>query len=79
MDEDQEIREFQREYTEFLDDKVSRLAVAIVIKVWQDDQGLYNAKIRDIIRENQVRLIVNVNDLRKKNIRRATRYVYHVC
>lgn len=78
MDEDQEIREFQREYTEFLDDKVSRLVVAIVIKVWQDDQGLYDAKIRDIIRENQVRLIVNINDLRKKNIRRATRYVYHV-
>lgn len=78
MDEDQEIREFQREYTEFLDDKVSRLVVAIVIKMWQDDQGLYDAKIRDIIRENQVRLIVNINDLRKKNIRRATRYVYHV-
>ena len=49
MDEDQEIREFQREYTEFLDDKVSRLVVAIVIKVCQDDQGLYDAKIRDII------------------------------
>lgn len=62
MDEDQEIREFQREYTEFLDDK--------------DDQGLYDAKIRDLIRENHVRLIVNINDLRKKNIRRATKLLH---
>lgn len=33
MDEDQEIREFQREYTEFLDDKVSKLVAAVVMRV----------------------------------------------
>lgn len=76
MDEDQEIREFQREYTEFLDDKVSKCYPWLYSEqIVQDDQGLYDAKIRDLIRENQVRLIVNINDLRKKNIRRATKYV----
>ncbi|KAE8605438.1 hypothetical protein XENTR_v10015138 [Xenopus tropicalis] len=55
--EDQEMREAQREYLDFLDD--------------EEDQGIYQSKVRDMISENQYRLIVNVNDLRKKNEKRA--------
>ena len=58
--------------------RLANCVMCLVIKLLQDDQGLYDGKIRDLIRENQVRLIVNINDLRKKNIRRATKYVYHV-
>uniref|UniRef100_G1K3K3 DNA replication licensing factor MCM3 n=1 Tax=Xenopus tropicalis TaxID=8364 RepID=G1K3K3_XENTR len=55
--EDQEMREAQREYLDFLDD--------------EEDQGIYQSKVRDMISENQYRLIVNINDLRKKNEKRA--------
>ncbi|XP_053570978.1 maternal DNA replication licensing factor mcm3 [Bombina bombina] len=56
--EDQELREAQREYLDFLDD--------------DQDQGVYHGKVRDMISANEHRLIVNVNDLRRKNERRAT-------
>uniref|UniRef100_A0A6I8Q5T6 DNA replication licensing factor MCM3 n=1 Tax=Xenopus tropicalis TaxID=8364 RepID=A0A6I8Q5T6_XENTR len=36
-----------------------------------EDQGIYQSKVRDMISENQYRLIVNINDLRKKNEKRA--------
>ncbi|XP_053565530.1 DNA replication licensing factor MCM3 [Bombina bombina] len=55
--DDQEMREAQREYLDFLDD--------------EEDQGIYQSKVRDMISENQYRLIVNVNDLRRKNEKRA--------
>ncbi|XP_064411529.1 DNA replication licensing factor MCM3 [Latimeria chalumnae] len=55
--EDRELREAQREYLDFLDD--------------EQDQGVYQAKVRDMINENQFRLIVNMNDLRRKNEKRA--------
>ncbi|KAM4772018.1 DNA replication licensing factor MCM3 [Rhinophrynus dorsalis] len=54
---DQEMREAQREYLDFLDD--------------EEDQGIYQSRVRDMISENQFRLIVNVNDLRRKNEKRA--------
>ncbi|XP_039610016.1 MCM3 minichromosome maintenance deficient 3 (S. cerevisiae), like [Polypterus senegalus] len=37
---------------------------------WQD-QGVYHGKVRDMTSENQHRLLVNINDLRRKNDRRA--------
>lgn len=37
----------------------------------QEDQGIYQSKVRDMISDNRFRLIVNVNDLRKKNEDRA--------
>lgn len=57
-DIDQRQREVQREYLDFLDDG--------------DDQGIYLQKVRDMIANNDVRLIVNINDLRRKNPARAT-------
>ncbi|XP_073481262.1 DNA replication licensing factor MCM3 [Aquarana catesbeiana] len=56
--EDQELREAQREYLDFLDD--------------EEDQGIYQSKVRDMISDNQCRLIVNINDLRRKNEKRAS-------
>lgn len=57
MDSEQELREFQREYLDFLDD--------------DDDQGIYREKVREMIQENRSRLIVNINDLRRRNAKRA--------
>ncbi|CAI8024024.1 DNA replication licensing factor MCM3 [Geodia barretti] len=59
MDAEQDLREHQRQYLDFLDDS--------------EDQGLYNEKVRDMIRSHSNRLLVNINDLRRKNGRRAMR------
>ncbi|XP_071999895.1 DNA replication licensing factor MCM3 [Engystomops pustulosus] len=57
--DDQEMREAQREYLDFLDD--------------EEDQGIYQSKVRDMISDNHYRLIVNINDLRRKNEKRANK------
>ncbi|CAG5927877.1 DNA replication licensing factor MCM3 [Menidia menidia] len=57
--DDQEMREAQREYLDFLDD--------------DQDQGIYQSKVRDMISENKARLIVNINDLRRRNEARASK------
>lgn len=57
--EDREMREAQRDYLDFLDD--------------DQDQGIYQSKVRDMISENRSRLIVNVNDLRRRNETRAAK------
>jgi len=51
------LREIQREYLDFLDD--------------DQDQGFYSGKVKDMITENRHRLIVNINDLRRKKPQRA--------
>jgi len=51
------LREIQREYLDFLDD--------------EQDQGFYSGKVKDMIAENRHRLIVNINDLRRKKPTRA--------
>lgn len=56
-DVDQRIRDLQREYLDFLDD--------------DDDQGFYQQKVRDMINNNEIRLIVNINDIRRKIPQRA--------
>ncbi|XP_062564130.1 DNA replication licensing factor Mcm3 [Armigeres subalbatus] len=56
-DEDQRIRDIQREYLDFLDD--------------EEDQGTYTAHVRKMVTDNAKRLVVNVNDLRRKNPARA--------
>ncbi|XP_055614180.1 DNA replication licensing factor Mcm3 [Uranotaenia lowii] len=56
-DEDQRLRDIQREYLDFLDD--------------EEDQGTYTAHVRKMITDNAKRLVVNVNDLRRKNPTRA--------
>ncbi|XP_017544671.1 MCM3 minichromosome maintenance deficient 3 (S. cerevisiae), like isoform X2 [Pygocentrus nattereri] len=55
--EDLELREAQREYLDFLDD--------------DQDQGVYHEKVRNMVSEDQSRLIVNINDLRRRNEKRA--------
>uniref|UniRef100_A0A4W5MQ81 DNA replication licensing factor MCM3 n=1 Tax=Hucho hucho TaxID=62062 RepID=A0A4W5MQ81_9TELE len=57
--DDREMREAQREYLDFLDD--------------DQDQGVYQSKVRDMISENKNRIIVNINDLRRRNEARAAR------
>uniref|UniRef100_A0A8B9QUF2 DNA replication licensing factor MCM3 n=1 Tax=Anas platyrhynchos TaxID=8839 RepID=A0A8B9QUF2_ANAPL len=57
--EDAELREAQRDYLDFLDD--------------EEDQGVYHGKVRDMISDNQYRLLVSINDLRRKNEKRASR------
>ncbi|XP_034288410.1 DNA replication licensing factor MCM3 [Pantherophis guttatus] len=57
--DDAELREAQRDYLDFLDD--------------EEDQGIYQSKVRDMINDNGHRLIVNINDLRRKNEKRASR------
>ncbi|MBN3296449.1 MCM3Z factor, partial [Amia calva] len=39
----------------------------------QQDQGIYQSKVRDMISDNKCRLIVNINDLRRRNESRAAR------
>ncbi|XP_030054594.1 DNA replication licensing factor MCM3 [Microcaecilia unicolor] len=56
--DDREMREAQRDYLDFLDD--------------EEDQGIYQSKVRDMISDNQYRVIVNINDLRRKNEKRAS-------
>ncbi|XP_054833867.1 DNA replication licensing factor MCM3 isoform X1 [Eublepharis macularius] len=57
--DDAELREAQRDYLDFLDD--------------EEDQGIYQSKVRSMISDNEYRLIVNINDLRRKNEKRANR------
>ncbi|XP_036003585.1 zygotic DNA replication licensing factor mcm3-like [Fundulus heteroclitus] len=57
--DDLEMREAQRDYLDFLDD--------------DQDQGIYQSKVRDMIGENKARLIVNINDLRRRNEARAAK------
>lgn len=55
---DQRLRDFQREYIDFLDDG--------------DQQGIYSSLVREMIENKGQRLVVNINDLRKTNPERAT-------
>uniref|UniRef100_A0A8C6LKE6 DNA replication licensing factor MCM3 n=1 Tax=Nothobranchius furzeri TaxID=105023 RepID=A0A8C6LKE6_NOTFU len=59
MVDDREMREAQRDYVDFLDD--------------DQDQGIYQSKVRDMIGDNKARLIVNINDLRRRNETRAAK------
>ncbi|GFQ81180.1 zygotic DNA replication licensing factor mcm3 [Trichonephila clavata] len=53
IDVDQRLRDIQKEYLNFLDD--------------DDDQGIYSDAVKDMIVRKSKRLVVNINDLRKKN------------
>lgn len=56
-DAEQYIKDIQREYVDFLDD--------------EEDQGIYSGHVKDMISEKSRRLIVNINDLKRKNPSRA--------
>lgn len=81
MDSEQELREYQREYLDFLDDAVSdggdvELMISVYVISLQEDQGLYQEAVREMVRANSHRLIVNINDLRRKNAKRAAKYAH---
>ncbi|XP_030375934.1 DNA replication licensing factor Mcm3 [Scaptodrosophila lebanonensis] len=57
QDAEQYIKDIQREYVDFLDDEV--------------DQGIYAGHVKDMIAEKSQRLVVNINDLKRKNPQRA--------
>lgn len=57
QDGDQHSRDIQREYLDFLDDET--------------DQGKYSQLVKDMISDKSCRLLVNINDLRRKNSARA--------
>lgn len=52
-------REITQEYLNFLDDSV--------------DDKIYTQKIEELIRDGMIRLIVNINDVRRKLPERANR------
>ncbi|KAK9888550.1 hypothetical protein WA026_000795 [Henosepilachna vigintioctopunctata] len=54
---DQRIQDLLREYLDFLDD--------------EEDQGKYSQLVKDMVADKSRRLIVNLNDLRRKNPTRA--------
>ncbi|XP_063309098.1 maternal DNA replication licensing factor mcm3 [Pelobates fuscus] len=82
--EDHALREAQREYLDFLDDDVRchlylplKLSVYCLIRemslnITNQDQGVYHGKVKEMIGANEHRLIINLNDLRRKNERRAS-------
>ena len=76
MDPEQEVREFQREYLDFLDDEVSVKKILFSLK-WnrelQEEEGMYRDKVLEMIKSQHRRLIVNVNDLRRKKAERAVK------
>ncbi|KAK2113850.1 MCM DNA helicase complex subunit [Saguinus oedipus] len=53
--------------------RASRPNLAVLALNLLEDQGIYQSKVRELISDNQYRLIVNVNDLRRKNEKRANR------
>ncbi|CAF1295457.1 unnamed protein product [Rotaria magnacalcarata] len=55
--DEQRLRTIQREYLDFLDDG--------------EDEGVYQDKLKMLIANDESRLIVNINDLRRKNPRRT--------
>jgi len=54
---EQRLREVQKEYVSFLDD--------------EEDQNLYHKKVKTMIDEKGQRLLIDINDLRKKNPKRT--------
>lgn len=58
MEDERYLQDIQREYLDFLDD--------------EEDQGIYSSNIKTMVAEDARRLIVNINDLRKKNPNRTT-------
>jgi len=40
--------------------------------IFQQDQSIYQQKVKDMIADGEIRLIVNINDLRRKSAKRAT-------
>ncbi|KAK2718992.1 hypothetical protein QYM36_006118 [Artemia franciscana] len=57
-DLEQRVRGIQREYVDFLDDEA--------------DQGIYEERLKSMIKHKEARLIVNINDVRRKIPSRAS-------
>ncbi|XP_069692646.1 DNA replication licensing factor Mcm3 [Periplaneta americana] len=57
MEIDQRLRDLQREYLDFLDD--------------EENEGTYTQLVKDLVSDKSKRLLVNINDLRRRNPTRA--------
>ena len=44
-----------------------------LLSLLQADQGIYHEKVQSMISKNTCRLIININDLRRKYPKRAAR------
>lgn len=51
-----------------------RCCISLLLLFIQEDQGIYQQKVQDMISNNEIRLVVNINDLRKKNPKRTQRW-----
>ena len=89
MESEQDLREFQREYLEFLDEDVNNLEAVISIDCVPESslfesqavsclspshaQDEHRERVKEMIRANKHRLIVSVNHLRKHSPRRCSK------
>lgn len=48
--------------------------ILVLVNFVQEDQGIYARLVKDMIQDDKYRLVVNINDLRRKNPARTTRY-----
>lgn len=73
----EEQRDLEREYLDFLDDEVSEslmfLNIFLTHVFFEGDERKYSELVKNMIAERKNRLLVNINDLRRKNPKRAAR------
>lgn len=50
---------------------------SLLVDLVQEDQGIYATMVKNMIQEGRYRLVVNINDLRRKNPARAVRYAIY--
>lgn len=81
VDSDQlKARDAYQNYLDFLDDTVSgRMKERQLIKNFlsQNDQGIVSKSVRTMIQKQEMRLVVNINDLRRKCPARALSLLNH--
>jgi len=48
--------------------------LSVCFDMLQQDQAVYQQKVKDMIADGYIRLVININDLRKKNAKRSAEY-----
>ena len=78
QDVEQRLRDLQRTYVDFLDDADDQVMIVINMTMmiiinddYDDNQGVYDRVVRDMIENKENRIMVNVNDLRRAHADRA--------
>jgi len=49
--------------------------ILVLVNFVQEDQSIYATMVKNMIQEDRYRLVVNINDLRRKNPIRTARYI----